>query len=287
MRADRINIPGIATMLLVAAAWEASVRTGARDFRIFAGAVSDREAFVGIVRSGELLTNTVHTLRSVLIGWVLAGLIGGALGLIFGLSRFARRWFLASLEVLRPLPAIAFLPVALLLFSFSLTTELVVMVYASIWPMFINTMGGISNVASRLHDVSLTLKLTRAQTLWKVLLPAAAPAIVVGARLCLGTTLVHGDHRRDDRQSARPRLCGGERADVDPTGTDVRLCVVHRRAGDRAQLLPDRCSAPPASGLRTRGGNIMFRARGIRSAAVARPVAASLCCSCSGRRSIR
>ena len=67
---------------------------------------------------------------------------------------------LASLEVLRPLPAIAFLPVALLLFNFSLTTELVVMVYASIWPMFINTMGGIANVASRLHDVSLTLKLT-------------------------------------------------------------------------------------------------------------------------------
>ena len=147
-------------------------------------------AFVGIVRSGELAANTAHTLRSILIGWLLALVIGGALGLIFGLSRFARRYFLASLEVLRPLPAIAFLPVALLLFNFSLTTELVVMVYASIWPMFINTMGGIANVASRLHDVSLTLKLSRLDTLLKVLLPAAAPAILVGARLCLGTTLV-------------------------------------------------------------------------------------------------
>jgi ABC-type nitrate/sulfonate/bicarbonate transport system permease component len=88
------------------------------------------------------------------------------------------------------LPAIAFLPVALLLFNFSLTTELVVMIYASIWPMFVNTMGGIANVAARLHDVSLTLKLTPLQTLVKVLLPAAAPAILVGLRLCLGTTLV-------------------------------------------------------------------------------------------------
>jgi ABC-type nitrate/sulfonate/bicarbonate transport system permease component len=190
MRADRINIPGIVTLLVVAAAWEASVRTGLVTFEYLPAPSAIAVAFAGIVRSGELLTNTAHTLRSVLIGWVLAGLIGGALGLIFGLSRFARRWFLASLEVLRPLPAIAFLPVALLLFSFSLTTELVVMVYASIWPMFINTMGGVSDVASRLHDVSLTLKLTRMQTLWKVLLPAAAPAIVVGARLCLGTTLV-------------------------------------------------------------------------------------------------
>ena len=190
MRIPPINIPGIVTLVAVVAAWEAAVRSGLVTFEYLPAPSAIAEAFVGIVRSGELLTNTVHTLRSVLIGWVLALLIGGMLGLVFGLSAFARRYFLASLEVLRPLPAIAFLSVAVLLFNFSLTTELVVMVYASVWPMFINTMGGISNVAPRLHDVSLTLKLSRAQTLTKVLLPAAAPAILVGARLCLGTTLV-------------------------------------------------------------------------------------------------
>ena len=190
MRADRINIPGIVTLLAIAAAWEASARTGLLTFEYLPAPSAIALAFIGIVRSGELAANTAHTLRSIVIGWVLALVIGGALGLIFGLSAFARRWFLASLEVLRPLPAIAFLSVAVLLFNFSLTTELVVMVYASVWPMFINTMGGISNVASRLHDVSLTLKLSRLQTLVKVLLPAAAPAILVGARLCLGTTLV-------------------------------------------------------------------------------------------------
>jgi sulfonate transport system permease protein len=190
MRTTAINIPGIATLAAVALAWELAVRTGLVTFEYLPAPSAIAVAFVGIVRSGELLANTAHTLRSILIGWLLALLIGGALGLIFGLSRFGRRYFLASLEVLRPLPAIAFLPVALLLFNFSLTTELVVMVYASIWPMFTNTMGGIANVASRLHDVSLTLKLSRFDTLVKVLLPAAAPAILVGARLCLGTTLV-------------------------------------------------------------------------------------------------
>jgi ABC-type nitrate/sulfonate/bicarbonate transport system permease component len=190
MRADRFNIPGTLTLLAVVAAWEIAVRTGALAFDYLPAPSAIAVAFVDIVRSGELFAATVHTLRSILIGWVLACLIGGALGLVFGLSAFARRYFLASLEVLRPLPAIAFLSVAILLFSFSLTTELVVMVYASMWPMFINTMGGIANVAARLHDVSLTLKLTPLQTLFKVLLPAAAPAIVVGARLCLGTTLV-------------------------------------------------------------------------------------------------
>ncbi|HEX4407827.1 MAG TPA: ABC transporter permease subunit [Xanthobacteraceae bacterium] len=189
MRA-KLNIPGTLTLLALVALWEVAVRGGAVTFDYLPAPSAIAVAFVGIVRSGELLTATLHTLGSVLIGWVLALVIGGALGLLFGLSAFARRWFLATLEVLRPLPAIAFLPVALLLFSFSLTTELVVMVYASIWPMFINTMGGIANVSSRLNDVGLTLKLSPTQTLLKVLIPAAAPSILVGARLCLGLTLV-------------------------------------------------------------------------------------------------
>jgi sulfonate transport system permease protein len=190
MRTNSFNLPGTVTLLVVVAFWEAAVRTGAVTFDYLPAPSAIAVAFVGIVKSGDLFAATAHTLRSILFGWLLACLIGGLLGLVFGLSAFARRNFLASLEVLRPLPAIAFLPVALLLFNFSLTTELVVMVYASVWPMFTNTMGGIASVASRLHDVSLTLKLTPLQTLMKVLLPAAAPAILVGARLCLGTTLV-------------------------------------------------------------------------------------------------
>jgi len=186
----RFNVPGTLTLLALLAAWEAAVRTGALSFEYLPAPSGIVLAFGDIIRSGELVAATAHTLRSILIGWLIAGLIGGALGLIFGLSGFARRWFLASLEVLRPLPAIAFLPVAVLLFNFSLITELWVMVYASIWPMFINTMGGIANVAARLHDVGLTLKLSRRQTLTEVLIPAAAPALLVGLRLCLGTTLV-------------------------------------------------------------------------------------------------
>lgn len=185
-----VNIPGTLTLLLVAAAWEALVRSGAVAFEYLPAPTSIIVAFAEIVRSGELAANTSHTIQSVLIGWVIACAIGGALGLLLGLSPLARRYLLASLEVLRPLPAIAFLPVALLLFNFSLTTELIVLVYAAIWPMFVNTMGGIMNVASRLHDVGLTLQLSRARMMTKVLLPAAAPAIMVGARLSLGTALV-------------------------------------------------------------------------------------------------
>jgi ABC-type nitrate/sulfonate/bicarbonate transport system permease component len=190
MRPGLLNIPGTLTLLAVAALWEIAVRSGATQYEYLPAPSAVIVGFEEIARSGELLANTAHTLRSVLIGWALSCTIGGALGLLLGLSALARRYLLASLEVLRPLPAIAFLPVALLLYNFSLTTELIVIVYASIWPMFVNTMGGVVSVASRLHDVGLTLQLSRRQMLTKVVIPAAAPAIMVGCRLSLGTCLV-------------------------------------------------------------------------------------------------
>jgi ABC-type nitrate/sulfonate/bicarbonate transport system permease component len=190
MRLKDLNVPGLLTLLSAAALWEILVRSGVLTFAYLPAPSAIIIAFAEIAVSGELLATTAHTLRSVLIGWVLACAIGGGLGLLLGLSPLARRYLLASLEVLRPLPAIAFLPVTLLLFNFSLTTELIVIVYASLWPMFVNTMGGVAGIASRLHDVGITLQLSQRHLATKLLVPAAAPAIMVGCRLSLGTSLV-------------------------------------------------------------------------------------------------
>jgi len=88
------------------------------------------------------------------------------------------------------MPGIAFLPLALLWFNFSLETELVVIVFPALWPIAMNTMGGVIAVEKRLHDVGRTLHLTRRHTLAKVLVPAAVPSILVGLRLGLGVALV-------------------------------------------------------------------------------------------------
>ena len=98
-----------------------------------------------------------------LIGWGVAGVLGIGLGLLLGFSGFARRYGMASVEVLRPMPGIAFLPLALLIFNFSLETELAIIIYPALWPIMINTMGGVIDVAARLHDVGRTLRLTRSR----------------------------------------------------------------------------------------------------------------------------
>ena len=176
--------------MVLLAGWEVLVRSGAVTFDYLPAPSGILLASGSLIASGELFSQALHTVESILIGWTAAAAIGIGLGLALGLSPLLRRWSLASFEVLRPLPAIAFLPLALLLFNFSLTTELVLMIYASIWPVFINTMGGVMGVTSRLYDVGRTLRLSRMQTLVKVIVPAAAPAIVTGCRLSMGLTLV-------------------------------------------------------------------------------------------------
>jgi sulfonate transport system permease protein len=190
MRPPKINVPGIAVLLSAALVWEVAVRWGRMQFEYLPAPSQIVRAWFSLVASGEILVYTAHTLAVVAIGWCIATVIGTAFGILLGMSELAREWSLASFEVLRPLPAIAFLPLALLLFNFSVQTELVLIVYASAWPAFVNTMGGVMNVSSQLRDAGRTLKLSRLRILTKIILPAAAPAIAVGCRLSMGLTLV-------------------------------------------------------------------------------------------------
>jgi len=186
----RFNLAGTLTIVVMLVLWEIAVRGGLVTFEYLPAPSAILVASWTLLRSGELAAQTLHTIGAVILGWVIASALGLALGLALGYSRTARSWVEASLELLRPLPGIAFLPVALLIFNFSLETELAVMVYASVWPVLINTMGGIMNVATRLHDVARTLRLTPMRTVTRLLIPAAAPSIIVGCRLGLGTALV-------------------------------------------------------------------------------------------------
>jgi sulfonate transport system permease protein len=185
-----LNIPGIVTFVCCAALWELAIRSGLVVFEYLPAPSTIAGGLLELARSGQLMDDTLHTLRAVALGWGIALALGITLGLLLGFSKLARTWLLASIEVLRPMPGIALVPVALLLFGFSIETELVVIVLPALWPILINTMGGTMGVPARLYDVGQTLRLPRADIVRKILFPAALPAILVGARIGLGLALV-------------------------------------------------------------------------------------------------
>ena len=189
MRA-RTNVAGLLGLLAVLGVWEALVRSGRLDYEYLPAPSATARAAWSLLVSGELGRNVVHTLGVTLLGWTAAAVIGVAAGLLLGLSRTAWRYSMASLEALRTVPPISMVPLALLLFGFSMWTELTVIVYASAWPVLINTIGGVRGVRPELLDVARMLRLARSERIRKVILPAALPSTVVGLRLGLSLALV-------------------------------------------------------------------------------------------------
>jgi ABC-type nitrate/sulfonate/bicarbonate transport system permease component len=97
---------------------------------------------------------------------------------------------MASLEAVRAMPPICLVPVALLLFGFSVRMELTIIVYASAWPVMLNTIDGVRGVRPEVLEVARMLRLSRLQTLRKIVVPAALPLTIVGLRLALSFALV-------------------------------------------------------------------------------------------------
>jgi ABC-type nitrate/sulfonate/bicarbonate transport system permease component len=97
---------------------------------------------------------------------------------------------MASIELLRSMPSVAFVPVSLLLFGFSVKMELALAVYIAQWLILVNTVDGIRGVSPQLLEVARMLRMSWLERTRKIVLPAAMPVILVGLRLGLTVSLV-------------------------------------------------------------------------------------------------
>lgn len=139
---------------------------------------------------GAMLSDLGATLLRVLAGWVLASLIGIALGAAIGISQAARIYIAPTLEVLRPLPVSALVPIFIGFLGFSEPMVLAIIAFGALWPSLLNTVHGFVSVSPRLYDVSRVLGLSRPATIVKIALPSALPDIIAGIRLGLTLSLI-------------------------------------------------------------------------------------------------
>jgi ABC-type nitrate/sulfonate/bicarbonate transport system permease component len=140
--------------------------------------------------SGPLTGFTVATLGRMMAGWLLASLLGIALGLWIGGSATARAWLQPMLEFIRPLPASAVMPPAIAVFGLSPGMVLFVVAFGAMWPVLLATVQGVAGVHLRLKEVSAALQLTRSEFVWRIALPHALPDILAGMRLSMTVSLI-------------------------------------------------------------------------------------------------
>jgi NitT/TauT family transport system permease protein len=139
---------------------------------------------------GSFLHLTAQTLAGALAGLTLGGGIGLLLGTVLGLAPVLARLADVSIETMRPIPSVALVPVALLVFGFGYPMEISVVAFATCWPMLIYTRSAIQAVEPRLLEVTRVLALRRAAAIWKVVLPAALPRVLTALRIALAIALI-------------------------------------------------------------------------------------------------
>jgi sulfonate transport system permease protein len=138
----------------------------------------------------DLGAKLMGTVRHMLGGWLVASVLGVAIGALVGSSRAARDLIGPTLEFLRPLPASAVIPVAIAIFGFTPQMALGVIGFGSIWPALLAAVHGFGAVEPRLREVQRALGLSRWEGVAKISLPSAAPDILAGLRLGLTVSLI-------------------------------------------------------------------------------------------------
>ena len=142
--------------------------------------------FIALSASGDLPLALVQSLGRVVAGFLCALLLGGVLGVLMGSSKPLRDNLDPLIESFRPIAPMAVLPIAILWFGTGTPAALSIVTYAAFFPLLLNTIHGVSRVDRKLVQAASTMGVPRHRVLRHVLLPAALPSLLLGARMAMG-----------------------------------------------------------------------------------------------------
>ncbi|KQO60080.1 MULTISPECIES: ABC transporter permease [unclassified Methylobacterium] len=136
--------------------------------------------------SGTLLTHLTASLTRVFGGFGLAALAAVPLGLLIGRVPLMRQLLDPTLQILRPVPVTAWLPLAMILFGLGPRSAYFLVFLGAFYPILVNTIFGVRSVEPRLFEAAAMLGCRGSAQFARVVLPAALPSIFTGLRLGLG-----------------------------------------------------------------------------------------------------
>jgi sulfonate transport system permease protein len=140
-------------------------------------------ALVELARKGQLFVHIGATLERVAIGFGFGALLALALGLLAGQVRAVRNVVEPVVELLRPIPPLAMLPLFIVWVGIGEGSKVGFITYATFFPMFVTTLHGVGQIDGRLLRAAQSLGARPRQLFFRVILPAALPDVLTGLRL--------------------------------------------------------------------------------------------------------
>jgi ABC-type nitrate/sulfonate/bicarbonate transport system permease component len=182
-----LGIGGILFFLLV---WEAVPRLGLVSARFLPPASTVLVQLVHYLGQASFWGDVGQTMLSWALGLVIAIVAAVVLGLMIGSSRFLGRATHSTIEFLRPIPSVALIPLAVLLFGIKMESSLLLVIYASFWQVLLQVLYGVQDVDPVADNTAKSYGLGRIARVRYVVWPTVLPYLMTGVRLASAVALI-------------------------------------------------------------------------------------------------
>jgi len=177
---------GIILPLLLALGWELAVRAGFSTGRLVPPPSVIFSTFAELAKTGELQRHALATLGRVAAGFGIGVAVGTLLGAITGYSVLVRSFIDPSLQALRAIPSIAWVPLFILWLGIFEASKVTLIAVGVFFPVYLGVMGAVMSVDRKIVEVGRAFRLSGAQMVRRILLPAVLPSYVIALRSGLG-----------------------------------------------------------------------------------------------------
>jgi sulfonate transport system permease protein len=177
---------GLVLPIVLAAFWEFAVRMGWSNGRLVPPPSVIWNTFADLAASGELAQHALATLWRVACGFVLGVIAGTVAGAITGYSILTFRLLDPTLQGLRAVPSIAWVPLFILWFGIFEASKIILIAVGVFFPVYLGVMGAVLSVDRKIVEVGRVFRLSGFAMVRRILLPAVMPAYVISLRAGLG-----------------------------------------------------------------------------------------------------
>ena len=184
------RLSGVLLIVFLLLLWEWSVKSGMVQSPSFPSISSVFESWGSLLFSGELFQQLGSSLYRMFMGYFIAAVLGIFFGLLMGYYRFFYYLLEPLVEIFRPIPTPAYIPIAILFLGLENEMKVFLIATATIFPILLNTFSGVRQVDQVQIDTGRTFGLTSGEIVRKIVLPCAIPHIFTGLRISLGIGLI-------------------------------------------------------------------------------------------------
>ena len=145
-------------------------------------------AFIAHIQTAEFWIHIGVSMRRIMISYSFAVVLGIGIGLVMGRSRIARGFIMPYIEVIRPIPAVAWIPLAILMWPTEESSIIYITFLGALFPIVLNTLHGVEQTPEVLVRAVQSLGASKVDVFRHVVIPAALPSIAAGLAIGMGVS---------------------------------------------------------------------------------------------------